>query len=61
VVEQVFDQLKDDLGLAELPWWVRGVRKVREHTDRALFALVAMAYCNKMRRNGLRNLKSYLD
>lgn len=61
VIEQVFDQVKDDLGLGELPWWVRGVRRVREHTDRALFALVAMLYSNKMRRNGLRNLKPYLD
>lgn len=60
MVEQVFDQLKDDFGLGELPWHVRGVRKVREYVDRALFALVAVLYCNKMRRNGLRNLKPYL-
>lgn len=43
VVEQVFDQLKDDLGLGELPWHVRGVREVREQVDRALFALLVPA------------------
>lgn len=60
MVEQVFDQLKDDLGLGDLPWHVRGVRKVKEYTDRAMFALVAMMYCNKLRRSDLRNLKPYL-
>ena len=60
VVEQVIDQLKNDLRLSDLPWWVRGVRKIKEYLDRAVLAFVAILHCNKLRRNDLRNLTPYL-
>lgn len=65
VVEQVLDQVKNGLMPKErdgdgLPWWIRGVRKVNESVDRAIFALVVVEHTNKLRRNGLREVSSYV-
>jgi len=59
IVEQVIDQLKDDMRLSNLPWWVRGVRKIKEYIEKALLAFVAILHCNKLRRNQS-NLTPYL-
>jgi hypothetical protein len=37
-VEQVIDQLKNDMGLERLPYWVRGVRKVHKRVQNTVFA-----------------------
>ena len=60
VVDQVFGQLKEQLRLGELPWWVRGVRRVQEWSNRAVLAFVAILAVNKRRRNGLREVAGYV-
>ena len=60
IIEQVFDQLKNDLGLGKLLYWVRGVRKVQRHVYNAVFAYTCILYCNKMHRRPLRQLAPYL-
>ncbi len=60
VVDQVFGQLKEQLRLGELPWWVRGVRRVQERAERAVLAFVAILAVNKLRRNGLREVACYV-
>lgn len=59
VVDQVFGQLKEQLQLGELPWWVRGVRRVQERAERAVLAFVAILSTNKLRRNGLWEVACY--
>jgi|GEM_PF-5470239 len=67
VVEGVFGQLKEwfiptEKGSEEkLPWWTRGVRKVKETADRVLFALLSIEYTNKMRGNDLRKISPYKE
>jgi len=60
VVDQVFGQLKGPLRLGELPWWVRGVRRVQERAERVVLAFVAILSTNKLRRNGLREVACYV-
>lgn len=60
VVDQVFGQLKEQLRLGQLPWWVRGVRRVQERAQRTVLAFVAILATNKLRRNGLRQVACYV-
>ena len=60
VIEQVIDQLKNDLGLSQLPYWVRGVRKVIKRVRNVVFAYVCILYCNKLHRRPLRGVAPYL-
>jgi hypothetical protein len=60
IIEQVIDQLKDDLRLDRLPYWVRGVRKVYNRAKNAVFAYVCILYCNKMHRRPLRQVAPYM-
>jgi hypothetical protein len=59
-VEQVIDQLKNDMGLQRLPYWVRGVRKVSKRTQNTVFAYTCVLYCNKLHRRPLRQFAPYL-
>jgi hypothetical protein len=59
-IEQVIDQLKDDLGLERLPYWVRGVRQVQKRVQNAVFAYTCILYCNKLHRRPLRQVAPYL-
>lgn len=59
-IEQVIDQLKNDLGLERLPYWVRGVRKVQKRVQNTVFAYTCVLYCNKMHRRPLRQVAPYL-
>lgn len=59
-IEQVIDQLKNDLGLERLPYWVRGVRKVQKWVQNAVFAYICILFCNKLHRRPLRQVAPYL-
>jgi hypothetical protein len=59
-IEQVIDQLKNDLGLERLPYWVRGVRKVQKRVQNAVFAYLCILFCNKLHRRPLRQVAPYL-
>ena len=59
-IEQVIDQLKNDLGLERLPYWVRGVRKVQRTVQNAVFAYTCILYCSKMHRRNLRQVAPYM-
>ena len=59
-IEQAIDQLKNDLGLQRLPYWVRGVRKVQRKVHNTVFAYTCVLYCNKMHRRPLRQVAPYL-
>lgn len=60
IVEQVFDQLKNALGLGQLPYWVRGVRRVLKRVQNTVFAYTCILYCNKLHRRPLRKVAPYL-
>ena len=59
-IEQVIGQLKNDLGLDRLPYWVRGVRKVQRRVHNTVFAYTCILYCNKMHRRDLRQVAPYM-
>lgn len=59
-VDYVFGQLKDPLRLRDMPWWVRGVKRVQAHIQWAILAYTAILSTNKLRRNKLRNIAPYL-
>jgi hypothetical protein len=42
IVDQVFEQLKHTLKLANLPYWIKGVRRVAERVRDTVFGYVAM-------------------
>lgn len=60
IVDYVFGQLKDPLHLRDVPWWVRGVKRVQAHIQWAILAYTAILSTNKLRRNKLRNITPYL-
>jgi hypothetical protein len=59
-LEQTIDLLKVDLRMGEIPYWVRGVRKVLRWVLDHLFLFVSIAYCNKLHRRPLRQVAPYL-
>jgi len=60
VVDYVFGQLKDQLRLKQMAWWIRGVRRVQIHIQWTILAYTAMLATNRVRRCGLRKLAPYL-
>lgn len=60
IIEQVIDQLKNALGLGQLPYWVRGVRKVLKRVQNTVFAYTCILYSNKLHRRPLREVAPYL-
>jgi hypothetical protein len=60
IIEQVINQLKNALRLGQLPYWVRGVRKVLKRAQNTIFAYVCILYCNKLHRRPLRQVAPYL-
>lgn len=60
VIEPTIELLKVDMKMEQIPYWVKGVRKVTRWVFSHVFAFVAMLYCNKLHRRPLRQIACYL-